>query len=149
MISEFKYIKPTEAGSAKIRDSCIDRFRYEFPSTCRPLFFSELSFGRVTTFKATPISANGSCASLSAYISHTIAPSKSDDICLPTTRFICETPLAKLMGIDFKNSCFEILRFGFNPDKFTEVKEIPFNLHAMKTITQLTKPEANTARQRL
>ena len=66
MISEFKYIKPTEAGSAKIRDSCIDWFRYELPSTFRPRFLSELSFGRVTTFKAIPISAIGSCASLSA-----------------------------------------------------------------------------------
>ena len=53
------------------------------------------------------------------------------------------------MGIDFKNSCFEILRFGFNPDKFTEVKEIPFNLHALKTNTKFTKPEINTAMQRL
>ena len=53
------------------------------------------------------------------------------------------------MGIDFKNSSFEILRFGFKADKFTEVREIPFNLHALKTNSKFTKPETNTATQRL
>ena len=53
------------------------------------------------------------------------------------------------MGIDFKQSSFARPKFGFNPDKFTEVREIPFNLHALKTNNKFTKPEINTAIQRL
>ena len=53
------------------------------------------------------------------------------------------------MGIDFKHSSFARPTFGLNPDKFTEVREIPFNLHALKTNTKFTKPETNTAMQRL
>ena len=59
------------------------------------------------------------------------------------------TPLAKLMGIDFKHSSFARPTFGLNPDKFTEVREIPFNLHALQTNSKFTKPETNTAMQRL